>query len=46
MVYNNDGRSINKEKPSAEDFMGGDKCELDTHISSQHIVSNLKISFN
>ena len=34
MVYNNDGRSINKEKPCVEDFLGGQKCGSHTHIRS------------
>ena len=46
MVYNNDGRSVSKEKQCVEDFLGGHKCGLLTHISGQHGVRNSRISFN
>ena len=46
MVYNNDGRSISKEKPCAEDILWGKKCGLLTHLSGQHSARNARISFN
>ena len=46
MVYNSDGRSINKENPRVNDFLGGDKFGVLTHISSQHSARILRISFN
>lgn len=46
LVYNSDGRTIKKEKPSVEDFLGGDKCGPITHILGQHSTWNLSIPFN
>ena len=46
MVYKSDGRSIKKEKKSSENFLGGDKCGLVTHISGQHNARKSRMSFN
>ena len=46
MVYNSDGRTINKENPSVDNFLEGDKCGLLTQILGQHSSWNSMISFN
>ena len=43
MVYNSDWRSINKENPSVEEFLGGYNCGLLTHISGQHRARKSRI---
>ena len=46
LVYNSDGRSLDKEKQSVQDFLLGYKCGSITHISGQHNAWNLRVLFN
>ena len=40
------GRTSNKETPSAENILGGDKCRLIPNTSSEHSAWNSTVSFN